>query len=315
MLTTRGRFAQGTPNGAAISVATIPGATTPSTFAYEAGVAMPGLTAPARRVALFLSDTTAGNWNTNGIALFDATVTWAAGVAVGGTSDGQSDDTTAAAEGPGLRRPPSSQRLRWSWWPSSRKVTAFAAVGARSRAGLTGLIGSSGVGRRIDRQAATLTVHEMPADIERIVAAIRKKAQDFGGRGLGPERGNGPPDRPRGRRRDLTDDVAAGDPLGVVGTGRGSRSSSRRARRRASGSSAVSHRGSDGSASVAAGGHALRLGWDRSLRLSVVRGRGSLRWLRCLPIGPGRPPRSARDGGVRLGPGVASRQARTRARS
>jgi len=47
-------------------------------FGYEAGSTMVGLAAPARRVGLFLSDTTAASLTTNGWALFDAAIIWAA---------------------------------------------------------------------------------------------------------------------------------------------------------------------------------------------------------------------------------------------
>jgi hypothetical protein len=40
---------------------------------------MPGLTAPARRVALFMWDTTAASFTAAGNSLFDAAITWAAG--------------------------------------------------------------------------------------------------------------------------------------------------------------------------------------------------------------------------------------------
>jgi uncharacterized repeat protein (TIGR01451 family) len=73
-------FDWGKPNANAISVATIAGdATKTAVFAYEAGAVMPGLTAPARRVGLFLYDDTAVSFNANGTALLDAAIRWARG--------------------------------------------------------------------------------------------------------------------------------------------------------------------------------------------------------------------------------------------
>jgi Bacterial Ig domain/IPT/TIG domain/Beta-propeller repeat/Carboxypeptidase regulatory-like domain len=71
-------FNWGKPNANAARIATL---TTDATryviFGYDNGATMPGLDAPARRVAVFLSDTTAGSLNTNGGALFDTAVKWA----------------------------------------------------------------------------------------------------------------------------------------------------------------------------------------------------------------------------------------------
>jgi len=48
-------------------------------FGYESGVSMPGLTAPARRVGLYMTDNTAASFTTNGGNLFDAAIKWATG--------------------------------------------------------------------------------------------------------------------------------------------------------------------------------------------------------------------------------------------
>jgi glucose/arabinose dehydrogenase len=48
-------------------------------FGYERGARMAGLTAPARRVGLFLGDTAAATLTAEGWALFDAAVLWASG--------------------------------------------------------------------------------------------------------------------------------------------------------------------------------------------------------------------------------------------
>jgi hypothetical protein len=74
-----GDFASGTPNGNAVVVATVPGTTTAGIFAYESGAAMPGRSAPARRVGLFLGDATPTILTAAGQALFDAAVGWADG--------------------------------------------------------------------------------------------------------------------------------------------------------------------------------------------------------------------------------------------
>jgi hypothetical protein len=70
----------GLPGNRALRVATIAGrADQVALFVYPAGVAMPGLTAPARRVGLFTSTTTAADLDASGWALFDAAVSWALG--------------------------------------------------------------------------------------------------------------------------------------------------------------------------------------------------------------------------------------------
>jgi hypothetical protein len=67
----------GVPNGQAITVASVPGhAEQWAAFAYDVGAQMPGLAAPARRLAFFLSDMSAANLNNDGWRLFDAAVTW-----------------------------------------------------------------------------------------------------------------------------------------------------------------------------------------------------------------------------------------------
>ena len=72
-------FAWGQPGPAAANVAAL---TTDSTrsgvFGYSAGAAMYGLDAPARRVGLFLTETTADVLTADGAKIFDAAVRWAA---------------------------------------------------------------------------------------------------------------------------------------------------------------------------------------------------------------------------------------------
>jgi hypothetical protein len=68
----------GTPNSRAISIAAIPGQPEKmAIFGYDTGVAMPGLSAPARRLGMFLADNTASLATNDGWTLFDAGVRWA----------------------------------------------------------------------------------------------------------------------------------------------------------------------------------------------------------------------------------------------
>lgn len=68
----------GRPAASAASVATIAGDSTRSTlFGYETDAAMVGLNAPARRVGLFLNDTTAASLTSDGWSLVRAAVAWA----------------------------------------------------------------------------------------------------------------------------------------------------------------------------------------------------------------------------------------------
>ena len=68
------------PNASAVVVARPPSnASRASIFAYERGGGMVGLTAPGRRVGLFLHDTTAAALTTSGRALVDAALRWATG--------------------------------------------------------------------------------------------------------------------------------------------------------------------------------------------------------------------------------------------
>jgi uncharacterized repeat protein (TIGR01451 family) len=77
-------FDWGKPNANAISIAMVDAQKT-AIFGYEPNTAMPGLTAPARRLALFLFDDTAASLNSNGLALLDAALRWTRG---GGQLDG-----------------------------------------------------------------------------------------------------------------------------------------------------------------------------------------------------------------------------------
>ena len=77
VVTASGTF-RGKPNANAVSAATtVSDATKTLVFGYEQSVSMPGLVAPARRVGLFMSDTTGAGFTTNGGLLFDAAVKWA----------------------------------------------------------------------------------------------------------------------------------------------------------------------------------------------------------------------------------------------
>jgi hypothetical protein len=73
-------FTWGVPNANAVVVARPPSnASRASIFAYERGAGMVGLTAPGRRVGLFLHDTAAASLNASGGSLVDAALRWATG--------------------------------------------------------------------------------------------------------------------------------------------------------------------------------------------------------------------------------------------
>jgi hypothetical protein len=76
---TKSVIAWGRPNAVAATIATYKGTAERATiFGYEKGDAMPGLRAPARRVFLFMHDGTAAHLTSDGWALFDAAIQWAA---------------------------------------------------------------------------------------------------------------------------------------------------------------------------------------------------------------------------------------------
>jgi hypothetical protein len=71
-------FYWGKPLTSAITVGEQPSnATQGFIFAYEQGAVLQGLTAPARRVALFPQDSALANFNASGWAFFDAAMRWA----------------------------------------------------------------------------------------------------------------------------------------------------------------------------------------------------------------------------------------------
>lgn len=71
----------GAPNANAATVATVAGngGTQATIFGYKTGAAMPGLSAPARRVGVFPTTTGATKLTAGGGALFDAATSWAIG--------------------------------------------------------------------------------------------------------------------------------------------------------------------------------------------------------------------------------------------
>lgn len=74
----RNKFQWGRPNGNATIVAVdVANGQNATIYAYEAGAAMVGLTAPARRI--FIHNATGPNLSTAGWRLFDSAVTWAVG--------------------------------------------------------------------------------------------------------------------------------------------------------------------------------------------------------------------------------------------
>jgi hypothetical protein len=73
-------FAWGVPNSNAAKIATLTSNTSRATiFAYTSGAAMPGLTAPARRVGFFYT-ASSSSLTTNGGLLFDNAIRWVAGL-------------------------------------------------------------------------------------------------------------------------------------------------------------------------------------------------------------------------------------------
>ena len=75
-----GDFGWGLPGAGAHKIATLAGdANKTLVFGYESGATLSGLTAPARRVGLFMTDDTVDKFNSNGWKLFDAAVNWAGG--------------------------------------------------------------------------------------------------------------------------------------------------------------------------------------------------------------------------------------------
>lgn len=87
----------GKPTSSATVIGSIPGnSSRKMLFAYDTGDAMVGgLAAPARRVGIFLRNSTSDNLNTNGLALFDAAVYWASGTAAPGSSCNDGNPSTA----------------------------------------------------------------------------------------------------------------------------------------------------------------------------------------------------------------------------
>jgi hypothetical protein len=71
-------FTYGVPPAGAVNVASINNdAGKSAIFAYDRDATMVNLDAPARRVSLFMTDATAGSFNSNGNSLFDAAIKWA----------------------------------------------------------------------------------------------------------------------------------------------------------------------------------------------------------------------------------------------
>ena len=102
-------FDWGKPNANGISIATVLNDSAKTAiFAYESGAVMPGLTAPARRVGLFLYDDTAASFNSNGAALLDAAIRWARG---GGSISGSTSFSPT-----GLIDLTSEGLLDWAHW-------------------------------------------------------------------------------------------------------------------------------------------------------------------------------------------------------
>lgn len=74
----QGRFNAALTNAHMLVIATAPNEPGRAViFGYEKGACMYGITAPARRLSMFVPETDSTNWNANGQALFDAGITWA----------------------------------------------------------------------------------------------------------------------------------------------------------------------------------------------------------------------------------------------
>ena len=88
----------GAPNANAITVASLAGSpSNAAIFAYEDGAPMPGLSAPARRVFMFVDNDAAQQLTTDGWVLFDRAVEWAVNDAPTLTS---ANDLTTITEDP-----------------------------------------------------------------------------------------------------------------------------------------------------------------------------------------------------------------------
>ena len=107
----------GKPNANAAKVATVVNdANKTLIFGYETGAVMPGLTAPARRVGLFMDDTSASILNGEGNALLDAAIQWARGQ--GGSPTGATLTGTFAAT-PASVNLTTEGTLDWGHWGRS----------------------------------------------------------------------------------------------------------------------------------------------------------------------------------------------------
>lgn len=79
--TTGGVYLWGVPGSEALVAARLLSSTTRAvSFGYQRGTPMVGLAAPARRTGLFVDTLTAGSFTADGRALFDAAVSWTAGL-------------------------------------------------------------------------------------------------------------------------------------------------------------------------------------------------------------------------------------------
>jgi hypothetical protein len=78
-LTSASSLTFGKPGASAVKIAYLPSDSTKAlVFGYDTGAAMPGLAAaPARRVGLFMNDTTATSWTGRAQSLFDQAIYWA----------------------------------------------------------------------------------------------------------------------------------------------------------------------------------------------------------------------------------------------
>jgi hypothetical protein len=86
VVSTASNFGWGIPNVNSVKIAALASdASKFAIFGYDNGVTMPGLAGPSRRVSMFMTDLTAGSFNTAGGALFDAAAKWITEVATAPT--------------------------------------------------------------------------------------------------------------------------------------------------------------------------------------------------------------------------------------
>lgn len=127
-------FSWGIPNANGVKAATLAADAAKGTiFAYETGAAMPGLSAPARRVGFFAKGGVPSNFTPEGAALLDAAIKWAAKANLPPTVNAGPDSTitlpmdqvtlAGSVGDDGLPNPPAVVTLTWSKLAGPAPVT------------------------------------------------------------------------------------------------------------------------------------------------------------------------------------------------